>query len=100
MRQESETQMTFVLNQTEKAYCAEVADRIARGNAAFEATLQRFGGITADEAAKAREWMAKKKLTKRDLWTGIINVKHGAYLDKPVIRNIVVEASKPKKSKK
>lgn len=86
--------MTRTLNATEKAYCAEVAGRIKRGNAEFERTLIELGGIAAEAAALAREWMSKKKLTKRDFMTGRITVKHGAYLDRDVIGRIAAEAAK------
>ncbi len=68
--------------------------RIENAHEGFIDTLMRWGGITREEAIAVKAFYIKHKLVKVDKGIGRISVKHGAYLDKDVIKKAVKEATK------
>ena len=63
--------------------------RIENAHQGFIETLQRCGNISQEDATKVKTLYLKHRLAKLDTGVGVINVKHGAYLDKDVIRRAV-----------
>lgn len=62
-----------------------VAQRLESAEQNFIATLMDRGGITRAEAVKVLALYRKMKLVTRDAIGGVINVKHGGFLDRDVI---------------
>ena len=65
-----------------------VAQRIVNAQNGFIAILMAKGFNEAD-ATKAMKTMLKLKVAKLDAVSGVINVKHGAFLEADVIKNAV-----------
>ena len=65
-----------------------IAQRIVNAENAFIETLMNRGFSRA-EAVKAMSTMIKLKVAKLDAVGGVINVKHGAFLEPSAIRNAV-----------
>lgn len=65
---------------------APIAQRLENAERGFIETLVTLGGITEDEAKLALATFRKAKVTKLDLGIGRMTVKHGAFLDRDVIR--------------
>ena len=63
--------------------------RIENAHQGFIETLQRCGNISRDDAIKVKAYYLKHRLAKLDTGVGVINVKHGAYLDNDVIHRAV-----------
>lgn len=63
-----------------------IGERLARGELAFLVTLRELGGIDSDEAVKVAALYRKNRITKMDAGIGRVSVKHGAFLDRDVIR--------------
>jgi len=66
-----------------------MATRMNNAEAAFIETLMRHGKISRPEAEKAMRTMLRLKVAKLDAVSGVIRVKHGAYLEPDAIRNAV-----------
>ena len=64
----------------------DIGIRVANAESAFIETLVALGGITEAEAVKVMAYYLKHKLAKLSIGVGAINVKHGAFLDRDVIR--------------
>jgi hypothetical protein len=65
------------------------AQRIVNAENSFVETLMRCGQVERADAEKAMRVMLKLKVAKLDPIIGVINVKHGVYLEPDVIRNAV-----------
>lgn len=63
--------------------------RIENAHESFVETLQRCGDISRADAIKVKTLYLKHRLAKLDTGVGVINVKHGAYLEPDVIRRAV-----------
>lgn len=64
----------------------DIAQRIVNAENNFVQTLIEQGDISRSQAEKVMSFYLKNKLAKMDAVIGRISVKHGAYLDKDVIR--------------
>lgn len=67
----------------------QVAQRIVNAENAFIATIKNIVGCTDESAAKVLAVYRKYKIVKLDPIGGVINVKHGMYLDVDVILNAI-----------
>lgn len=67
----------------------DMLHRIENGHQAFIERLQDLGQISRADAIKVKEFYLKNRLAKLDAGIGRISVKHGAYLDRDVIRRAV-----------
>lgn len=65
-----------------------IATRIVNAQERFIAILESKG-FTREDAVKAMNTMLKLKVAKLDPVSGVINVRHGAFLEKEVIQNAV-----------
>ena len=63
--------------------------RIENGHQAFIEVLQSAGEISRADAIKVKSLYLENRLAKMDTGIGRISVKHGAYLDRDVIRRAV-----------
>lgn len=63
--------------------------RIENAHEGFIETLQRCGDISRDDALKVKNNYLKHRLAKVHPGVGVIKVKHGAFLDRDVIRRTV-----------
>jgi len=63
-----------------------MAHRIVNAESAFVETLMRCGDLTRDEAIKVLASYRKLKIVKNEYAVSRITVKHGAFLDREVIR--------------
>jgi hypothetical protein len=66
-----------------------MARRITDAEQAFVATVARFGEISEDEAFMVMLYYRKIRLLKHDYVSGVISVRHGAFLDRKTIRSAV-----------
>lgn len=67
--------------------CRKMATRIAQAEADFLSLLMEFGGLATDaEARAALATFRKVRAIKLDAVNGRVNVKHGAFLERDVIR--------------
>jgi hypothetical protein len=69
-----------------------VAQRLASAEENFIATLMERGSITRPEAERVLALYRKMKLVRRDAVSGVINVKHGGFLDRDVIQRALHKA--------
>jgi hypothetical protein len=67
----------------------DIATRMENAADKFCATLVELGGCSATEAVKVFNLYLKNKVIKMDAVGGVYNVKHGAFLDRDVIRRAV-----------
>ena len=67
----------------------QVAQRMVNAENAFLGTIKNIVGCTDESAAKVLAIYRKYKLVKLDPIGGVINVKHGMYLDVDVILNAI-----------
>ncbi len=66
---------------------ADCSTRLANGAAAFLDVLMDRGGITRDQAVRVLDQYRKLRVVKhQSISDGVISVKHGAFLDRDVIR--------------
>lgn len=72
---------------------SDFAVRETNARANFAETLAAAGGISEGDAIKVMNLYLKSKLAKLDRHIGRISVKHGAYLDRDVIRRAVEMAA-------
>ncbi len=72
---------------------AHTAQRIVNAENAFLATLMHFGDLDAVEAAAVLAVYRKARVVKLDAVGGALNVKHGAFLDRDVIRRALASAA-------
>lgn len=63
------------------------AQRMVNAEAAFIANLMAAGEITKEQAEKVLQAYRRARVVKMDAVVGVISVKHGAFLDRDVIRN-------------
>jgi len=63
----------------------DIAQRIDNAMVGFVESIERLGGLNADDAQVVANFYLKSKLAKMDAVIGRISVKHGAYLDKPIL---------------
>lgn len=66
-----------------------IAERIVNAENAFIANIQNLSGCSKVEAEKVFQVYRKAKILKNDFINGVINVKHGAFLDVSTIRNAI-----------
>ena len=71
----------------------DMLTRIENAHENFIGTLMRWGDVNRADAIKVKNFYIKKRLVKVDTGIGRISVKHGAFLDRDVIRRAVVMAS-------
>jgi hypothetical protein len=62
-----------------------LAANIERAHRNFVQTLKDLGGISEADAEKVKDLYLREKIAKVDAIMGVINVKHGAFLDKETI---------------
>lgn len=67
----------------------DMAQRIVNAEDGFIESVQHIAGCTADDAHQVMAYYLKHKLAKLDIGIGRISVKHGAYLDKPVLQRAI-----------
>ena len=67
----------------------DMAKRAEIAHANFIETLTRLGEIDEPAAHKVKNLYLRHRIAKLDLGIGRINVKHGAFLDRDVIRRAV-----------
>jgi hypothetical protein len=63
-----------------------VASRMDQADASFKDNLKELGGLTDEQAQKAFDYYKENKLIKSDAVMGKHTAKHGAYMDRDVIR--------------
>jgi hypothetical protein len=63
-----------------------VASRMDQADAGFKDNLKELGGLTDEQAQKAFDYYKENKLIKSDAVMGKHTAKHGAYMDRDVIR--------------
>ena len=63
-----------------------VASRMDQADAGFKDNLKELGGLTDEQAEKAFDYYKENKLFKPDAVMGKHTAKHGAYMDRDVIR--------------
>lgn len=63
-----------------------MAQRAVNAENAFVVELIRAGGISETDAVKVMNLYLKEKIAKLDYGIGRINVKHGAFWERDVIR--------------
>lgn len=63
-----------------------IAQRTINAEESFISCLMEFGDIDKPSAERAYATLRKAKATKMDAVSGVIRVKHGAFLDRDVIR--------------
>jgi hypothetical protein len=78
----------------------DIAQRLVNAEENFIASLMEFGGITRAEATRVFDLYRREKLIKRDAVGGVYNVKHGAFLDRDVIRRALAESTSRSGGKK
>jgi len=71
----------------------DIAQRLVQAEENFIASLMELGGITRAEATRVCDLYRREKLIKRDAVGGVYNVKHGAFLDRDVIRRALAETA-------
>jgi hypothetical protein len=71
----------------------DIAQRLVNAEESFIGSLMEFGGITRAEATRVFDLYRREKLIKRDAVGGVYNVKHGAFLDRDVIRRALAESA-------
>jgi hypothetical protein len=64
----------------------DMAHRIVTAESSFVETLMRCGDLTKDEAIKVKATYRKLRIIKNEYAVSRITVKHGAFLDREVIR--------------
>jgi hypothetical protein len=64
-----------------------MAARIVSAENNFIEVLMNLGGISKADAEKVLSVYRKLKLVKINAVSGVLSVKHGAYLDREVIQN-------------
>jgi hypothetical protein len=64
-----------------------IAARIVSAEDRFLSALSEIGDISPEDAVKVFNYYSKHKLLKRSNVVGHVTVKHGAFLEKDVIRN-------------
>jgi hypothetical protein len=70
-----------------------IASRMAQAEENFLRVLRVQGSLTMAEAEKVFAYYKKHKLVTRDAVMGEYKVKHGAFLDREVIRNALGRVS-------
>lgn len=63
-----------------------VATRMNQAEPNFKESIMKLGGLTKDEAEKAFQAFKAAKVLVRDNVHGTMTVKHGAFLDRAVLR--------------
>lgn len=66
---------------------APIVQRMVNAERSFINTLIEFGEISREEAARVLSVYIRLKVVKRDLVNSTYIVKHGAFLEKDVIKN-------------
>jgi predicted phage-related endonuclease len=64
----------------------DIAQRIVNARRSFVESLAELGAISTVDAERVADLYLKRKLAKTDAVGGRVNVRHGAYLDRDVIR--------------
>jgi hypothetical protein len=78
----------------------DIAQRLVNAEENFIGSLMEFGGITRAEATRVFDLYRREKFIKRDAVGGVYNVKHGAFLDRDVIRRALAESASRSGGKK
>ena len=73
-----------------------VASRMDQADAGFRDNLKELGGLTDEQAEKAFDYYKENKLFKSDAVMGKHTAKHGAYMDRDVIRKAAGLDPEPK----
>jgi hypothetical protein len=63
-----------------------IAQRQINAENGFVEAVMNLSGLTREEAVRAMRTLLKLKVAKMDSVNGVINVKHGAFLDPEVLR--------------
>lgn len=63
-----------------------IGTRAANGEAAFIKTLQEIANLSDVEGSKVLSLFYKEKIAKMDYGIGRVQVKHGAFMERDVIR--------------
>lgn len=64
----------------------DMLSRGERAKAEFVETLQQYGGIDGATATRVMGVYLQERIARIDYGIGRVNVKHGAFLDRDVIR--------------
>jgi hypothetical protein len=73
----------------------DIAQRGVNAQRQFAALLVNLGGITESESKAVTAFYLKERIAKTDYVMGVVNVKHGAFLDRTVIRRAAAEVARP-----
>lgn len=68
-----------------------VATRIDSAHANFAGTISAISGCSIEQAEKVTALYLKLKVAKHDYVNGVINVKHGAFLEEATIKNALAK---------
>jgi hypothetical protein len=77
-----------------RPHLPEFADRIRQAEDRFLECVMQLGACTRAEAEGVLRVYRKNRVVKFHLGSNTINVKHGAFLDAPVIRRAIEQSEK------
>lgn len=82
------------LTAAEKAACRNIAQRQVDAIQNFGRVVVERTGCTQEIGERVAGYYLKVKVAKMDSVMGVINVKHGAFLDLDVLQNAIAEVTK------